>query len=327
MDLSSQQSQDEARISERKLYRAGQTPAAPKSPAVTPARSPAKPAMPALKSPLKSQVKATSGKPSTGKRILLVLLTLGVGYYLLFGTQTQRKRVLIGLGVMAWMLMLGGISYCLSLPDLEQIAKEQRAVWSDPNLTFDEKREKFKEINSKLTDGERRQMREIGMKERERKGNADMYKFLQLSPKEQVEQLKSQDAARKQKFQQWASKNRPSGGQGGGRGAGGGGAGGGGGVAMGGGAGGGGGKGAGGGGAGGAGMNRGGGGAGGGGAGGGGGGWGRGGGGDRNVKSRSRLDNSSPESRAGRSYQRGLNNQLGLGGGFGGPRGGGPKGR
>jgi hypothetical protein len=326
VDLSSDRSQDEARIMERQLYRPGQTPAAPKTsvsktPAPTPARGPAKPSVPSVK-----RSSATSASPSKGKRILLAVLLCGFGYYLLYGTPTQRRRVLIGLGMTLWLLMLGGVSYCLCLPDLTDVAREQRAIWEDPNLSFEEKRAKAREIDANLTDGERRQVREIGMKERMKEGNAKMFTFLKMSPEEQVAYLKKRDEENKQRRQQWASRQ---GGGAGGGGAGGGGAGGGG--AIGGGRAGGGGGANGGGRAGGAGGANGGGrpvaggpGAGGPGAGtpvaGGPGAGGPGGGrGNPGQWQKNFLDFTSPESRAGMQYQRGLSQQMGLGGGgFGG---------
>jgi hypothetical protein len=322
MDISPKPSPDEARFSERKLYRAGQTQTASKAPGAP------------LKTLKKSSTPANS-QSSPGKRRLLMVLLLGFGYYLLYGTAVQRKRVLIGLGVAAWLLMLGSISYCVCLPDLSKIQEEQTAIWQDPNLTFEEKREKTREIQANLTREERRKVFEIGMKERMRKGNSEMSKFLKMSPKEQIADLKKKDEESKQRRQQWAAmrgNGGPSGGGGpGGRGAGGAGGGGRGPSGSIGGAGGGGAAGGGGTGGGIAAGNRSGGGGGGGGGGGwGGGGWGGGGpggggrGGDPNVRGRMFMDSMSPEARAGRAYQSGLRQQLGLGGGgwggFGGGR-------
>ncbi|HEY7308759.1 MAG TPA: hypothetical protein VH643_05270 [Gemmataceae bacterium] len=328
MDLSSEQSPDEARIMERKLYRAGETQPAAKPAAKPPTRSlfkatpppPPKSPYPALG---KKPSSADAGKPSTGKRILLMILFLGVGYYLLYGTPAQRKRVLVGLGAAAWLLMLGGISYCIALPDFEAAGRSLGASMSDPNLTPEARREKFRDTFANLNEAERRQVFEGMMKERERKGNKDMHDFLQMTPEQQVAKLKEDDEKWKKRRQEWASRTGGNGGNGGGRGGNGGGAGAGGRGGNGGGAGGagagGGGRGGNGGGAG-AGNRGGGGGFGGGGPGGGGPGGRGGGGGDRNVRSRARLDNSSPESRAGRGYMNGLRQQLGLGGFGGGPR-------
>src|SRR5262249_5610335 len=128
MDLSSNPSQDEDRIMQRQLYRPGQSQPAP---AATPVRSAAK------------KSSSASGQSSKGQRILLMILLLGVGYYLLYGTPSQRRKVYIGLGVAGWLLLLGGISYCLSLPDLEGLNRERMALWKDNNLSFEEKREKM----------------------------------------------------------------------------------------------------------------------------------------------------------------------------------------
>lgn len=316
MDLSSEPSSDEARIMERQLYRPGQTPPAPKTPTPTPSRTVAKPSLPATKRSSGS----ASDNPSKGKRILLMLLLGGFGYYLLYGTPTQRKRTLVGLGAAVWLFMLGGISYCIFLPDLNQVVQDRRAIFEDPNLTWEQKREKSREIDKSLTPDQRQQVREIDRKQRERKGNADMHAFLQMTPEEQVSYLKKRDEEWKQRRQQ---RGGPRGGGprgGGGAAPVGGGAPGGGGAAMvgggpGGGRGGPGGGGPGGGGA----VARGPGGPGGGGPGGPGGGGGPGGPGGRG-----RLDFSSPESRAGRSYQFGLMRQMGMGPFGGGPGGGGP---
>ena len=112
MDLSSERSQDEATIMQRQLYRAGQTPPAPK--ALIPASTLFKPPPESADVPTQNAGKkggtAANYKSSRGKRLLLMLLLLGVGYYLLYGSTTRRKRILLGLGGAAWLLMLGGIS-------------------------------------------------------------------------------------------------------------------------------------------------------------------------------------------------------------------------
>lgn len=325
MDLSSDPSQDEARIMERQLYRPGQTPAAPKTTAPA-TRSFAKPSTPTATK--RGSGAAGDKKSSTGKRLILMLLLLGFGYYLLYGTQSQRKRTLIGLGVTAWLFLLGGISYCIFLPDLDSLAKERGAIWEDKNLTIEQKFEKFRAVDKNLTASERRQLWEKGRQERMRRENGDMHKFAHMSPEEQVAYVQKKAKEDEERRQQFRAMFANRGNQGRGSGSrGNGGNGGNGGGNRGGAAGGGNGGAAGGGGAGGGGggqatANRGGGGPGGGG-GGGGGGWGRGGSGaDRNQRSRSRLDFSSPESRAGRAYMRGMQQQMGItGGGRGGPGG------
>lgn len=300
MDFSSEQSADEARIMERQLYRPGQTPAPPKTSATT--RVPAK-------KPSVSVTKSSSGatdpaKAAARKRLLLILVMGGFGYYLAFGTPPQRKRVLVGLGVAAWLFLLGGISYSLFLPDIKETARNLAAIREDPNLTPEQKREKSREVFSNLTEGQRQQLFENFRKERDRKGNVEISKFLKLSPQEQIAYVKKQEEERRQRWAQWGG-NR-GGGQRGGPGGGGGGAAGGGGPGTAGGVGGAGGRGAGGAGAGGA--NRGQGGPGGGGPGGGGPGGpgGPGGGGPGGVGGRGRMDFVSPEARAGFQYMRSL---------------------
>jgi hypothetical protein len=319
VDLSSQPSSDEARIMERPLYRPGQTQPAPKTPA-SPAAHPITKPSPSLPAAKRAPAAAATN-PSRMKRILPVILLGGFGYYLLYGTPDQKKRVYKGLGLTAWLFLLGGVSYYLCLPDLKQIAHDQRAIWSDPNLTPEQKVEKTRAITSNLTDEQRQQVRQIDMKERSRQSNKDWYDFSKLSTvEEQVAYLKKRDEERRQRRQQISSLFRIGGGAGGGGAGGGGGAAGGGGGAAGGGRGGGGGAAAGGG-RGGPGGQGGPGGAGGPGFGGPGGGFGggRGGPGGPGGGQKSFLDNSSPEARAGFQYQRSLSRQMGLGGGgFGG---------
>ncbi|WP_339098059.1 hypothetical protein V6917_21780 [Pectobacterium brasiliense] len=92
-DISRRNHQD--RVMQRQLYRPGQgsQPAA-KTPAETPASS-------LFKSPPPAKAKAAP-KPGGKKmdreqRILMMILLLGVGYYLLYGTPSQRKKTLVGL--------------------------------------------------------------------------------------------------------------------------------------------------------------------------------------------------------------------------------------
>lgn len=296
MDISSHQTPEEDRIMSRQLYRAGQAKPASKTPAPTPSRS---------FTPPKSATKkgsATSGdQSSSGQRILMMILLLGVGYFLLYGTPSQKRKTLIGLAVAGWLLMLGGISYCLCLPDLAEMNRERRAIFEDPSLTMDQKFDKIRDMDKNLTPSQRRQMREMGRKEMERKRNSDMYKFLTLTPEEQVAQLKKEAeewARRREQFRK-AFANRPKGGnnnkdanKNGNKGGGNGQRGGGGGPP---------------------------------------GGWGGGGGGGGSAAASfgSRNDSVSPESRAGGAYKMGLSQQLGLNSGFGrggGPGGGGPGG-
>lgn len=288
MDLSSNRSQDEDKVMQRQLYRAGQSQPAAKAPASAPARSVATkgPSAPSASS-AKPKAKAGGG----GERILLMILLLGFGYYLLYGTPSQRKKTFIGLGVAGWLLLLGGISYCLCLPDLAQMNRERRAIFADDSLTMEQKFEKVREMESKLTSPQRRELRKLDMKERIRKNNSDVYTFLQMTPEQQMAQLKKEAVEREQRFQKmrqmWGNRsprnrnNDKGNNKGNGNGNG---------------------------------NNRGGGGP--------GGGFG-GGGANRDV---GMLESgSSPEARAGNLYKRGLSQQMGLNTGFGGR--GGPKGR
>lgn len=191
MDLSSERSPDEATIMQRQLYRAGQTMPASKVPAPTPA------SVPTRNAGTKGGT-AASDKLSRGKRLLLMLLLLGVGYYLLYGNSTQRKRVLLVLGGAMWLLMLGSISYCLFLPDLREIARERRAILDDPNLTWEQKREKIREIDAKLTPDQGRQVVQIDKKSFDHARNVEMHEFLKMSPQEQAAYLKKRNEERKQ---------------------------------------------------------------------------------------------------------------------------------
>jgi hypothetical protein len=225
-----------------------------------------------------------------------MILLLGVGYYLLYGTPSQRRKVYIGLGVAGWLLLLGSISYCLSLPDLEGLNRERMALWKDNNLSFEEKREKMDQLREKeknLTPAQRKQMREIGFKEMTRKRNQDMYDFLQMTPDQQVAQLKKEAeewAKRREEMRKfWANKGGQKGNRGNGQNG-----------------------------------NK-------GGPGGGGppGGWGGGGNAnaDRPEGLGQRLDSRSPEARTGGLHKMMMMEQMGLGfGGRGGPGGGGPGG-
>jgi hypothetical protein len=283
MDLSSNRSQDEDRVMQRQLYRPGQNQPAPQAGA--PARSVAR------------KTSAANGdKSSGGQRILMMILLGGVGYYLLYGTPSQRRKVFIGLGVAGWLLLLGTISYCLSLPDLEALNRERMALFQDKNLSPEERREKFEELREKeknLTPAQRKQMREMSRKEMTKKMNSNMFNFFKLSPEEQIAQVKREAeewAKRREEMRKfWANKGGQQGNRGGGQNG-----------------------------------NK-------GGPGGGGppGGWGGGGNAnaDRPEGLGQRLDSRSPEARAGAAYKGALMQKMGIGfGGRGGPGGGGPGG-
>jgi len=271
MDLSSNLSQDQDRIMQRQLYRAGQN-----QPAQTSASSASKPSSTAAAKP-KPKSGSSSGQP--------------------FLTPARRRKVYIGLGVAGWLLLLGSISYCLSLPDLQGMNRERMAIWQDKNLTPEEKMAKMEQLREKeknLTPAQRKQMREMGFKEMTRKRNKDTFDFLNLSPEEQVAQLKKEAeewAKRREEMRKfWANKGGQNGNRGNGQNGG----------------------------------NR-------GGPGGGGppGGWGGGGGADRDRPEGlgRMLDSRSPEARAGGLHKAAMMEQLGLfPGGRGGPGGGGPGG-
>ena len=290
MDISSNRSQDEDRVMQRQLYRAGQTTPAAKTPASTQFKSaPGSTGAPARSMPAKKNT-ASNSNLTPENRILLMFLLLGVGYFLLCGTPSQRRKTLIGLGVAGWLLMLGGISYCLFLPDFQEINRQRRAIFEDPNLTMEEKFQKSRELDAKLTPGQRRQLAKMNNKERIAKNNSDIASFLKMTPEERVAQLKKEAeewAKRREEMRKmFANRNKGGGpgGKGGGPGGRGGGPGGGGGPP---------------------------------------GGFGGGGGGGPEADI-SRLDNgSSPEARSGNLYKGALRSQMGIGGGGRGGGGGG----
>jgi hypothetical protein len=113
-------------------------------------------------------------------------------------SSNRRKKLLRALAVIAWLLLLGFISYCLFVPDLEEMSRQLRAIREDPNLTLGEKFEKSREIYSKLTPGQGRQVFQNDIKKMHYESNAEMQKFLKMSPEEQVAYLKKQAEERKQ---------------------------------------------------------------------------------------------------------------------------------
>jgi hypothetical protein len=102
------------------------------------------------------------------------------------------------LAVTAGLLMLGGISYRLCLPDLNEVSRNLRAIREDPNLTPEQKFEKSREIFSKLTPSQARQVFQNDSKKWHHEKNAEMQKFLKMSPEEQREYVKKQEEERKQ---------------------------------------------------------------------------------------------------------------------------------
>lgn len=280
MELSGNRSQDEDKVMQRQLYRAGQNQAAQTS-----GSAPSKSSSPAAAKPKSSSGKSSSERPG--------LLTPG-----------QGRKVFIGLGVAGWLLLLGSVSYCLFLPDMEKEAHDRLALFSKMrDMTSEERREKFEEFREKeknMTPAERDQMRKLMGKEMNRKRNKDSFDFLKMSPEEQVAQLKKESeewAKRMEERRKMRGDKGNRGNRGGGQNGGKGGGGGGGGPP--------------------------------------GGGWGgRGGGGgdtDRPDALGKSLDSRSPESRAGGAYRAALMQKMGIGfggrGGPGGGRGGPPTGR
>lgn len=265
---------DADKVMQRQLYRAGQNQPAPASD--SPASQPSSPAAAKPK-----RAPASSGDKK-GRTIL---------------TPSQRRKALIGLAVAVWLLFLGSISYCLSLPDLEGLNRERMALFQDKSLTAEERREKFEQLREKeknLTPAQRKQMWEMTRKEMTRKRNKDTFDFFKLSPEDQVAQMKKEIAEWEKRRQEmrkmWANKGGKGGNRGGGQNGGKGG-----------------------------GQN------GGRGGGGGPGGGPGGGGGDTNAAADfgRREDTRSPESRAGGLYKMRMMQQMGgFGGGRGGPGGG-----
>ena len=78
----------------------------------------------------------------------------------------------------------------------------------DPNLTWEQKREKIREMDSRLTPSQVRQGVQIEFKQQARERNAEMHQFLQMSPEEQAAYLKKRDEEWKQRRQQRASHDR-----------------------------------------------------------------------------------------------------------------------
>jgi hypothetical protein len=129
----------------------------------------------------------------------------------------RRKKILLTLGVTAWLFLLGVISYCLCLPDLDAVSDQLRAIREDPNLTTQQKIEKSREIFSTLTPGQARQVSQNDFKKWAHERNAEMRKFLQMSLEEQGAYVKKKEEERKQLRQQgglWAGGG-PKGGGGG----------------------------------------------------------------------------------------------------------------
>lgn len=84
------------------------------------------------------------------------------------------------------------------MPNLDEVSRQLRAIREDPNLTIEEKFEKSHEIFAKLTAGQGRQVFQNDIKKIHYEQNAEMQKFLKMSPEEQAAYLKKQVEERKQ---------------------------------------------------------------------------------------------------------------------------------
>jgi hypothetical protein len=111
---------------------------------------------------------------------------------------SRRKRVRRALAVIAWLLLLGVISYYLCLPNLDEVSRTLKAIREDPNLTMQQKFEKSREVYSKLTPSQGRQVFQNDFKKLHYEKNAEMQKFLKMSPEEQRTYLIKQEEERKQ---------------------------------------------------------------------------------------------------------------------------------
>ncbi len=113
-------------------------------------------------------------------------------------SSNRRKKLRRALAVIAWLLLLGLISYFLCLPNLDEVSQRLRAIREDPDLTIEEKFEKSREVYSSLTPGQRQQVFQNDLKKMHYESNAEMQKFLKMSPEEQMEYVRKQAEERKQ---------------------------------------------------------------------------------------------------------------------------------
>ena len=104
MDLSSDQSRKKIGSCSGCCCRQGKTSRLPRRRAWSPAKSRAK----------KSSA-ASGDKSSKGERTFL--------------TPSLRRKALIGLCVAVWLLLLGSISYCLFLPDLDALNRTRMRIF------------------------------------------------------------------------------------------------------------------------------------------------------------------------------------------------------
>lgn len=104
--------------------------------------------------------------------------------------RTWKKRILRALCAILFLLLLGGVSYWLFLPNLEDLARQRRAILDDANLTWDQKIEKIRDMDSKLTPEQSKQLSQIDFRRATHARNAEMHRFLQMSPEEQAAYIK-----------------------------------------------------------------------------------------------------------------------------------------
>lgn len=105
-------------------------------------------------------------------------------------SSNRRKKIL---GLLALLLLLLGLAYYFSRPNLEAIAQELRAIREDANLTPEQKMEKTRGVFEKLSENQRRQLVQDELKKWHHERNAEMQKFLKMSPEEQKAYLKKRD--------------------------------------------------------------------------------------------------------------------------------------
>lgn len=196
MNVSPEPSPDESRVRERQLYRPGQIQPAPK-PAAS-ARPLAKAALP----PPKRPARTPSDKPPL-----------------------LQRRLVRGVLAAAWLLMLGGVSYCVFLPDPVEEARrdmragfeEMRAVSENKDLTQEQKREKFQEIREKIQGirGRLTSQQRLNLfmsPERRVQLHDDMEAFFKLPPEQQAAQLRKEVLEWEKRRAQWRARWRANGG-------------------------------------------------------------------------------------------------------------------
>ncbi|HWG42623.1 MAG TPA: hypothetical protein VN688_07540 [Gemmataceae bacterium] len=172
MDFSLDPKQDETRIAERQLYRAGQTKPDAK-PALKPvSKAGTKPALPVPPPKIAKSSLAKSKSSLPGKD----------------GKNARWKRIGLGLLILLGFVALGGVAYCIFRPDpVEEAKHDLAAIRNDPNMDGKAKWEKTREIFSNLTERQKMDMFKEGReKDRERTSA-----FFKLSKEEQIAKIKN----------------------------------------------------------------------------------------------------------------------------------------